>query len=306
MTPRVRIVAAAVMVALAAPPVAADITSDRERASVHFRRGVELYRASDVRAAQIEFRRAYEIAPDYRLLFNIAQTAAELRDYVGAHRNFVRYLRDGGAAIDKTRRQLVRREIARLSTYLAQVTITVSTPGARIDVDGVTVGRSPHDRPLLLGAGRRVIAVTKPGFARWEQPIDLAGEDERAIDVELISTRVEPVVARRRGGTSAFWISASATAALAVGTGITAALTESSRREHEDELARVPTTRRAIDASARKVRGFALATDVGIGLTVTAVVVTAVLGVRAFRSHPDERSVSIVVGERGLGVAGRF
>src|SRR5262245_54716328 len=70
----------------------------------HFDRGVDYYRDGNINAALIEFKRAYEAAPNYRVLFNLGQVANALNDYVEAQRYFQRYLQDGGAEIDAERR----------------------------------------------------------------------------------------------------------------------------------------------------------------------------------------------------------
>ena len=67
----------------------------KAQASQHFRRGVELFQEEAFRAALAEFQRAYEIAPDYRLLYNIGQTKLELHDYLGAAQSYERYLQAG-------------------------------------------------------------------------------------------------------------------------------------------------------------------------------------------------------------------
>lgn len=71
----------------------------REEASGHFQRGVELFQEGAFRAALVEFERAYGIAPDYRLLYNIGQVKLQLQDYLGATQSYERYLEEGGSEI---------------------------------------------------------------------------------------------------------------------------------------------------------------------------------------------------------------
>src|ERR1043166_1717810 len=47
-----------------------------------FAHGVELYRAGAYDAALAAFTRAYELAPTYRILYNLAQVQAQRQDYV--------------------------------------------------------------------------------------------------------------------------------------------------------------------------------------------------------------------------------
>src|SRR5271163_3770938 len=54
------------------------------QARQHFTRGVRLYEEDDFRTALIEFNRAYEIAPNWQVLYNIGQAYYQLRDYANA------------------------------------------------------------------------------------------------------------------------------------------------------------------------------------------------------------------------------
>jgi tetratricopeptide (TPR) repeat protein len=67
-----------------APQTAEAAREARER----FQRGVELYKEGDYRAALLEFRHAYRLSPNPVVLFNIAQSHYELRDYAGAKTAF--------------------------------------------------------------------------------------------------------------------------------------------------------------------------------------------------------------------------
>src|SRR5687767_10373630 len=47
------------------------------RAQSHFRRGVDLYEERNYDGALAEFSRAHELVPNYRVLYNLAQTQVE-------------------------------------------------------------------------------------------------------------------------------------------------------------------------------------------------------------------------------------
>ncbi|HEX7507163.1 MAG TPA: hypothetical protein VF550_10350, partial [Polyangia bacterium] len=49
-----------------------------------FQRGLELFDERDLDGAMVEFRRAYELAKSYRILFNLGQVAADKHDYAAA------------------------------------------------------------------------------------------------------------------------------------------------------------------------------------------------------------------------------
>src|SRR5664279_276256 len=69
------------------PPTPRGTASPSTNASVSFRQGVELYREANFEAALVEFRKAYQLSPSYKVLYNIAQSYFELHDYVNAQTN---------------------------------------------------------------------------------------------------------------------------------------------------------------------------------------------------------------------------
>ena len=91
----------------ASPEASAD-TDGKQAAGEHFQRGVDLYNGGDYRAALIAFQRAYEIAPNFGVLYNLGQASAELKDYVSALDAFERYLKEGGDAVPADRRETGR------------------------------------------------------------------------------------------------------------------------------------------------------------------------------------------------------
>src|SRR6516164_4909509 len=68
-----------------------------EEAQPHLQKAVELYDENDFANALIEFKRAYEIAQDWRFLFNVAQAAYQVSNYALALDSFQKYLSEGGA-----------------------------------------------------------------------------------------------------------------------------------------------------------------------------------------------------------------
>src|SRR5256885_2175420 len=97
---------------LSVRPAAAD--APVEEARIRFQRGVQLFHEGSFEAALAEFRKAYQVAPSYRLLYNIGQVHYELHDYVGALKSFRQYLTDGSTDIPADRRVAVEAEIRKL------------------------------------------------------------------------------------------------------------------------------------------------------------------------------------------------
>ena len=75
-------------------PVAAVAEPDGSvrEADRHFQRGVALYVEADYRGALVEFERAYTLAPNGIVLFNVGETQYQLRDYAAALATFEHYL----------------------------------------------------------------------------------------------------------------------------------------------------------------------------------------------------------------------
>lgn len=315
---RISLVAVCALIFALATPAHAETTpsdEDKAAASARFKKAVALYKSGDVRAALIEFRRAYKLAPTYHLLFNIGQASAELRDYVEAFNSFTQYLRDGGDNISDDRREMVERELERLAGYLARLRLTVSVDGAQVTVDGVAVGVSPLSEPLLLSAGRRAVVVTREGYAPWERSIDLAGEDDTDLEVTLISMASDrperiPRKTKRRGLGAGFWVSAGLTAAFGLGTGAAGIMTLRAKSDQDDVLATVPTTQADIDDATDKTRQWARLTDLGLGLTAAAGIATLVFALRSGgeTAVPDTtaRSVDVIVSPGSVALFGRF
>ena len=93
-------------VARAAAPQAAASDDATKEAIGRFKRGLELYKDGAFAAALIEFRKAYEIAPNYRVLYNIGQVCSEMQDYVCAVRSFDAYLAQATDLTPERRREV--------------------------------------------------------------------------------------------------------------------------------------------------------------------------------------------------------
>ena len=65
-------------------------------AQQRFLRALELYDEGNLDAARTELARAYDIAPHFKLLYNMGQIAFELHDYPAALAAFEKYLSEGG------------------------------------------------------------------------------------------------------------------------------------------------------------------------------------------------------------------
>jgi tetratricopeptide (TPR) repeat protein len=104
------------------------------------RRGMSKYELGDLPEALSLFKRAYEIHPEPRILFNIAQTHRKGRDYALALDAYRAYLRN---MPDAPNRALVEERLGELEELLAAQKASDEKPP-----DGVTPAPEPATEPL--------------------------------------------------------------------------------------------------------------------------------------------------------------
>ncbi|MBN1918933.1 MAG: PEGA domain-containing protein [Verrucomicrobia bacterium] len=264
------------------------------RRRAHFLRGVKYYEGGDFRWALLEFQRAYDLSPNYRILYNLGRVNQELNTYADATRAFEDYLRLGGDDIDAQRREEVLREIEALRPKLASLTITVSVAGAEVIVDNRSIGHSPLGSPISVDGGAHFVAVRHSGHVQQEKRIVLAAGDTVEQTFTLKRTRSElsravPAVAGSRAGVApaprpappgapsersglsfaamATWVG---TGALAAGAAVTGALAYTQAKDLA-ELRDSPYSMQAErDSLGHKARMLAVASDALTGAAVLA------------------------------------
>lgn len=199
-------------------------------AKQRFDRGFELYEEGEYPLALIEFNRAYELVPNYRVLYNIGQVCIQLGQYANARRALEQYLAKGGDALAADRRAAVNKDLEMLTHRTAFLTIGANLEGAEVLVDDVLVGKTPLGPALLVDAGVHRVAVRRPGYVSRTANVTLAGGDEQTLSVALERQPEvkQTIVVREREAEEdnsatwmiAGWVTTGALAAGAVVTGI--------------------------------------------------------------------------------------
>jgi tetratricopeptide (TPR) repeat protein len=267
-----------------------------DEASRRFRAGVGFYKDRDFAAALVEFKRAYELDPNYRVLFNLGQTSQELNDYASALSAFRRYLDEGGKEIDKARRAKVESSIAALEKKVGTITIETNVAGAEVSVDDVRIGTTPLDKPVLVNAGRHKFAAVLSGHHPAVRQEEVAGLDQSTVKLELapletaeaakpLPVKQEPappppttkVVTTDEGTSAAPWVMLAFTGAGAVATGVLGGLALSARSDLDGALETFPGDPAAVDDAQSKATTFAVATDIAGGVTAACAITTLVL-----------------------------
>ncbi|HTE43762.1 MAG TPA: PEGA domain-containing protein, partial [Gemmatimonadaceae bacterium] len=242
-----------------------------EEARTRYSRGLKLFDEGNTVAARVEFERAYELAPSYRILYNIGLCYKKTNDYVEALRAFERYLSDGGDEIPEERRTAVNKEIQDLKPNIATVSITTNVPGANITVDDVPVGQTPIAQKVLINPGRRKITATKTGMFPATKSVVFAGSDVEMVNLELVDLPKREVAQQEKEIPVAAYIGWGITGALAIGAGVTGVLALKANADQNDAVDRQSATARAdIDDAHSKTRSFSIAADVLTGAAVVA------------------------------------
>ncbi len=316
--------------ATAGAPGGAEAGSDQEpdgkvaEARQRFDRGLQLYRDGDYELALIEFSRAYEIVPDFRVLYNIAQVSMTLGRYAQARRSLEQYLKDGAETMDPARREAVERDLAMLSERTATLFISSNVKGADVVVDEDVIGRTPMASPILLDAGLHTVTLRKPGYLPASERITLAGRDaaERSIELRPVPVNErERIVVERQVDTSTekeptvpslVWAGWIATGALATSAAVTGVLGVSAAGELEDLQNDPDAQRRELNDAQKRADSLFLTADL---LTAAALLTggaslyfTLFTGGPAQRPERDAppRSASVGVGWRTVNVLTHF
>ena len=291
-------------------------------------RGKQLYEEGAYDAALIEFQRAYELAPSFRILYNIGQVYRQQNDYAGALKSYERYLAEGGKDIDAKRRTEVDGEIGQLRGRVATLQITTSVSGAEVSIDDVSIGRTPLAQPVMVNAGKRRVSAAKAGRVPVTKVVTLAGADALQVDLDLVEPGAPPASAAsgKAPAPSAVgppavappprvpWIGWALTGAFAVGAGVTGALALKASGDLKNERNDPAASRQNLDSERSKTKTLALVSDVFSGAAVIAGGVSLYFTLRAppreaplSASSPLElRSVKLGLGPGGVRVLGAF
>jgi tetratricopeptide (TPR) repeat protein len=272
----------------AAPDAGAHDPSAVDEARQRFQKGVQLFHEWSFEAALAEFRKAYQLAPSYRVLYNIAQVHYELHNYVDALKAFRQYLNEGGHDVSADRRAQVEAEIRKLEGRVGYLEIVANVDSGQVAIADVPVGLLPMKAPILVNPGVRRVSVTKPGFGTTARNVTIAGGDHAQVQLELneaVAARTLRDEPGRKGAAradvhparprTAMWISLAATGALGIGAGVFALLAQDAKRDFEHQLGVFPSSkddiesaRSALVRNAAITDGLAAAALVSGGLTV--------------------------------------
>ncbi|MGD0525209.1 MAG: PEGA domain-containing protein [Polyangiaceae bacterium] len=270
---------------LATTAARADDASNRQ-AFKHFQRGVALYGEADYRAALVEFKRAYSVAPNPAVLYNVGETQYQLQDYAGALTTFEHFLAE--TAPGDAHRTEVEGDLETLRARVGHLTITTIPTGADVTIDDQPVGKTPLDRAVLVSIGHRKVMASLTGRPATTRYVDVAADDTLTVTIQLPEPSVPTAALAPRldapprssetttpshGSGTLRWIGWTATGALAAGAVTSGIL--GIRESHELEAARAtyPVSSQTLNHDAQLTTAYSIVAD---SLAAAAIVVGSV------------------------------
>jgi tetratricopeptide (TPR) repeat protein len=281
--------------------------SSVKEAGKHFQRGVALYNEADYRAALVEFRRAYDIAPNAAVLYNIGQTYYQLQNYAAALSTLDRYLNEAGATAPH--RSEVEQTLATLQARVGKVAITTNVPDCEITIDDELVGRTPFREPLLVSIGRRKVTAMREGRPAETRFVDVAAGDTVPLTLALSDPTATPLASpgaiaspHEPGGTGYVTTGYVVTGALGGLALITGGFAFYESRQLKDLRERFPASHQALTDKASTVSTASWVAD-GLGI---ATVIAGAITLKLVLSRSHAREVHVAIAPNGIQLAGAF
>jgi hypothetical protein len=316
----VSVIAAALLglVALAAPALRggsiahAQGNAATKEASKHFQRGVTLYGEADYRAALVEFRKAYEIAPNATVLYNIGQTYYQLQNYAAALTTLERYLSEAGASA--SHRSEVEQTLDILQSRVGKISVTTNISPCEISVDDEHIARTPLREPLLVSIGRRKVTAACDGRPAESKFVELAAGESEPVQFSFAETSTAITSSRKPadgGGKPAnwamrMWVATGVFGAVAAVSGVLAFKAsrdlDSARKENpvlpENQAAKAADL---ANKSSSVTRWSLIADIAGV-----ATLVSGAVALKFTLSKSESREVVLSVMPNGIQIAGSF
>lgn len=167
-------------------PRVAPSEAARAEARERFDRGLRLFNAGDNAGALVEFRRAYDLVQNPVVLYNIGLVYAQMGRAVEATDALDRILAAPGS-LSPERMVLARKTRDEQAARIAQIAVDANVDGARIEIDGIEVGKTPAGTPLRVPGGTHVVGLVAPGYSPQRKEIAIAGGETHALHFELVT-----------------------------------------------------------------------------------------------------------------------
>lgn len=164
------------------PPLSDSLTG---LAKAEYEAAKLLYKDGDFANALVKYQRAYELAKDHRLLYNIAACQKNLRDYSRALETLAQFRTEGQDKLSPPEIASTDELEKVLHTFVSTVTVLVSEPDSKIFLDDQVVGTSPLTVPLRVNVGSRKFRFEKQGFKTFVLDKSIEGGTEVTVSASL-------------------------------------------------------------------------------------------------------------------------
>jgi hypothetical protein len=163
----------------------------RSEARQRFDRGLRLFNQKDNEGALAEFQRAYELSPHPLLLYNIGLVFSAMGRPVAAVDVFDKLLASP-EGLDARRIGRVREEREQQAQRIGELVVHGSVAGARVELDGLEVGRMPLAAPLRVATGVHIVGLIATGYAPARKQVIVPGQAKVEVSFELVPTEGQP------------------------------------------------------------------------------------------------------------------
>ncbi|WP_394848896.1 PEGA domain-containing protein [Pendulispora brunnea] len=302
-------------------PASSPGAGDKDAARRHYDHCLELFNTEAYDSALAECEKANQLAPSYKILYNIGLIHRELNDFAQALKAFERYLSEGGTDIADPRRAEVEKYVSQLKGLVANLDVRVNVPGADVSVDDVPVGKAPVGR-IRVNPGHRKVTATREGYAPVTKVVNIAVGENGDVELSLTNlgasapkgalapTPVEPT--EPNPWVTRAWVGWGVTGALAIAAGITGFVALDKSNKLSDARNAPDPDPSKMDSQSKDVKTFSIASDVLLGATIVGAGVSTWLTVKAVTwkgegaANKEAPSVSLGVTPFGVVTQGKF
>lgn len=155
-----------------------------EVARALFMAGNALFNKGDFEGALVEYEKAREHYPNFKIDISIATALSNLKRNADSLREYRRLLGNSARKTPDDVVERTRREVKRLEQLVASLTVSGHPAGATVDIDGDHVSLVPSGESYL-DPGLHLIAISKPGFEPRIVKLTLRAGERRELRVLL-------------------------------------------------------------------------------------------------------------------------
>ena len=161
--------------------------ADDEEASI--RRGVELRKRGDDRAALPEFERAYRLARSPRAAAQLGFAEQALAMWPQAETHVSEALRATDDPWINKNRAVIEESLRTIRSHVGRIEIAGGRPGAAVSVNGQRVGTMPLAEPVTVSAGPIDVEVRAAGYAPAVKTVNVAAGEYARVSFALVADR---------------------------------------------------------------------------------------------------------------------